>query len=114
MFWSRSRSRVVEATPTEAHERVKNGDGILVDVRDPHEWRAGHAVGARHIPLDELPQRLAELPRERPVYVICASGGRSRAAAEILHNAGFISPVNVIGGTSAWQRSNLPMERGDA
>ena len=112
MFWNRSRPHVAEATPAEAHERVTNGDGILVDVRDPHEWRAGHAVGARHIPLAELPRRVAELPRERPVYVICASGGRSRAAAEMLHNAGFVCPINVNGGTSAWQRSNLPMERG--
>lgn len=114
MFWNRSRSRVAEATPAEAHEAVNSGEGILVDVRDPHEWRAGHALGARHIPLSDLPQRLAELPRERPVYVICASGGRSRTAAELLHNAGFVSPVNVNGGTSAWQRSNLPMERGRA
>lgn len=114
MFWNRTRARVAEATPAEAHERVTNGDGILVDVRDPHEWRAGHAVGARHIPLADLPQRLAELPRERPVYLICASGGRSRAAAEMLHNAGFVCPVNVNGGTSAWQRSHLPMERGGA
>ncbi len=112
MFWNRSRSRVAEDTPAEAHERVVNGEGILVDVREPHEWRGGHAVGARHIPLAELPRRVAELPKERPVYVICESGGRSRVAAEMLHEAGFACPINVNGGTSAWQRSALPMERG--
>ena len=111
MFWNRSPSRVAEATPTDAHERLAIGEGILVDVREPHEWRAGHAAGARHIPLTELPRRAAELPKERPVYVICASGSRSRVAAEMLHKAGFACPINVNGGTSAWQRSALPMER---
>ena len=101
MFWNRSRFRVTEATPAEAHERLVQGEGILVDVRDPHEWRTGHAAGARHIPLAELPRRVAELARERPVYLICASGGRSLAAAEMLHNVGFVCPINVSGGTSA-------------
>ncbi len=114
MFWNRPRSRVAEATPAEAHERVVNGEGVLVDVREPHEWRAGHAAGARHIPLGELPRRAAELPKERPVYVICASGNRSRVAAEMLHEAGFVCPINVNGGTGAWMRSALPMERGGA
>lgn len=113
MFWNRSRSQVVEASPVEAHERLSNGDGILVDVREPNEWRAEHAVGAHHIPLAELPGRVGELPKERPVYLICASGGRSRAAAEMLTKAGFINAINVSGGTSAWQRSYLPTERGD-
>jgi rhodanese-related sulfurtransferase len=112
MFWQRPRSHVAEATPAEAHERIVSGEGILVDVREPHEWRSGHAAGARHIPLNELPRRAAELPKERPVYVICASGSRSRAAAELLHEAGFVCPINVNGGTGAWQRSALPMERG--
>lgn len=111
MFWNRSRSRVAEVMPAEAHERVSGGEGILVDVREPHEWRAGHAAGARHIPLAELPQQLAELPKDVPVYLICASGGRSRSAAEMLDQAGFVSPINVNGGTRAWQRSALPMER---
>lgn len=113
MFWNRSRSRVADATPAEAHDGLTNGDGILVDVRERHEWSAGHAAGARHIPLGELPGRMDELPKDRPVYLICASGGRSRAAVDVLHKAGFASPINVNGGTSAWQRSNLPMERAD-
>lgn len=113
MFWSRSRSRVAQVTPVEAHERVVNGEGILVDVREPHEWRAGHAAGARHIPLEQLSTRAAELAKDRPIYVICASGSRSQLAAEMLHEAGFVCPINVSGGTGAWQRSNLPMERGD-
>jgi len=114
MFWNRNRPRLAAVTPAEAHEVVSRGDGILVDVREPNEWQAGRAAGARHIPLGQLATRAAELPKDRPVYLICASGSRSQLAAEMLHRAGFVCPINVSGGTGAWLRSNLPMERGGA
>ncbi len=112
MFWNRSRSAVTEVAPAEAHQRLSQGEGILVDVREPHEWRAGHAAGARHIPLRELPGRIAELRADQPVFLICAVGGRSRSAAELLQDAGFSAPINVRGGTAAWQGAALPMEPG--
>ena len=110
MFWNRPKSTVAEATPTEAHERVTDGGGILIDVRETHEWRGGRAAGARHIPLKDLAHRSGELPKEHPVYLICASGNRSKVAAELLHRAGFACPINVSGGTSAWRRARLPIE----
>ena len=113
MFFNRSRPPVTEVAPTEAHDRLTAGEGILVDVREPHEWRAGHAAGARHIPLGELPGRIAELPADETVFLICAAGGRSRTAAEMLSDAGVGTPINVRGGTAAWQGASLPMERGD-
>lgn len=84
---------------------------VLIDVREPHEWRAGHARGARHIPLAQLPASLEDLPREAPVYLICATGNRSRNAAAFLQKNGFSRPVNVRGGTVAWQRAGLPIDR---
>lgn len=113
MFFQRLRRHVDEVAPTEAHQRLAGGEGILVDVREPHEWRAGHAAGARHIPLQDLPGRIAELPADQPVFLICAAGGRSRTAAELLQDAGFAAPINVRGGTAAWQGAALPMEPGD-
>lgn len=86
-------------------------DAVLIDVREPHEWRAGHARGARHIPLAQLPGSLGQLPREAPVYLICATGNRSRNAAAFLRKNGFSRPVNVRGGTAAWHRAGLPIER---
>lgn len=112
MFWNRPKSAVAEATPGEAHERITNDGALLIDVREPHEWRAGRAAGARHIPLGELARRAGEVPKERPVYLICASGNRSKVAAEMLHRAGFACPINVSGGTGAWMRARLPVERG--
>lgn len=112
MFRRGSRSEIGEVAPSEAHERVRSDGGALVDVREPGEWRTVRAAGARHIPLGELAHRAEELPKDRPIYLICASGNRSMVAAEMLRRAGFAQPLNVSGGTGAWIRSGLPVERG--
>lgn len=104
--------KVDEADVKEAAEGLVAEPGaVLVDVREPREWRAGHARGARHIPLGQLPASLDQLPREAPVYLICASGNRSRNATAYLQKHGFSRPVNVRGGTAAWRRAGLPMDR---
>jgi rhodanese-related sulfurtransferase len=94
-----------------ADSLAREAGAVLIDVREPDEWRAGHARGARHIPLAQLPASLDDLPREAPVYLICATGNRSRNAAAFLQKNGFSRPVNVRGGTVAWQRAGLPIDR---
>lgn len=103
-------------TPAEVQARIARGETVdLIDVRSAMEWNGGHAVGARHVPLGRIDpaavisQRLGK--PEDPIYVICASGGRSASACEAFHRAGFTQAVNVEGGTSAWSRAGLPMER---
>lgn len=73
----------------------------VVDVREPHEYVRGHVPGAVLIPLGELPDRTDELPKRSPVYVICASGKRSRTGAAILEAAGY-DAISVDGGTDGW------------
>ncbi len=106
-FWSHVR----ESTPEEALASQK-GDGLLIDVRSPEEFRGGHARGARSIPLPTLGRRASALPRERPIHLICASGNRSRGAARLLEKAGFADVSSVRGGTAAWAKTGLPVERG--
>jgi rhodanese-related sulfurtransferase len=65
------------------------GGATVIDVREPFEYVTGHVPGAALIPMGQLPSRLAELPRTAPVYVICASGNRSLAAADFLARAGI-------------------------
>lgn len=81
-------------------------DGLsLIDVREPDEWAAGHAPEAVHIPLGELPARteeLAQLPEDRPVYIVCRTGGRSARAAAWLNANGLADAVNVAGGMKSW------------
>lgn len=84
---------------------------LLVDVREHFEWRAGHARGAVHLPMMEVPARLDELPRDAPIYLICATGNRSGRVAEYLGQNGFARPINVRGGTVAWRRAGLPIDR---
>lgn len=83
----------------------------LLDVREPDEWAAGHAPEAVHIPLGELPGRvdeLSDLPDDRPLYVVCRSGGRSAQAAAWLNANGW-DAVNVAGGMKSWRTEGRPL-----
>lgn len=83
-------------------------DAWLLDVREQDEWVAGHAPGARHIPLGELGARVAEIPQDQDVYVICRSGHRSGRAAQALAGAGW-NAINVAGGMQDWAAAGRPM-----
>lgn len=93
--------------PTEARDAMERG-AVLLDVREPHEWRSGHAPKARHIPLGELSSRAGELPRNREILVVCRSGSRSARAAKML-SARRGDVANVKGGMAAWARAGLPV-----
>jgi rhodanese-related sulfurtransferase len=83
---------------------------VVIDVREPAEFREGHLPGAVNIPMGQLTRRLDELDRGRPVYVVCASGNRSGAMVDVLTAAGY-DATNVAGGTSAWIRAGRPIEK---
>ncbi len=84
------------------------GGAVLLDVRDQHEWRAGHAPKARHIPLAQLTARQRELPAGRTIITVCRSGMRSAQAARLLAGQGR-QVANLSGGMHAWARAGLPV-----
>lgn len=84
-----------------ALELVREG-ASLVDVREKHEWKAGHAREAIHIPLGALQTSTGRIPKGRPVVVVCASGARSRQAAQLLRTVG-LEATSLKGGMRAWQ-----------
>jgi rhodanese-related sulfurtransferase len=93
--------------------RLAQGNAFVLDVREAREHREGHVPGAQNVPLSVLPARMAEVPVDRPVYVICQSGGRSAQATDLLRAVG-VDAVNVLGGTSAWMDSGRPVETAKA
>jgi rhodanese-related sulfurtransferase len=92
----------------EVDARAVPDDAFLLDVREDDEWQAGHAPAATHIPLGELQQRVAEVPGDLPVYVVCRVGGRSAHAAAWLNHVG-VQAVNVDGGMQRWAAAGRDM-----
>ena len=98
----------------ELNEKLKNGRRPLVlDVRQRDEYRGGHIIGAKLIPLNELGRRMKELSKDREIVCVCASGSRSSSATRMLTGAGY-NAVNMKGGMSAWRRAKLAVRKGDA
>jgi rhodanese-related sulfurtransferase len=90
----------------------RHAEGAYVlDVRQPDEYEAGHVPGAVLVPLDQLEARQGEVPSDRPLLVICKSGGRSAKAVQVLNGAGY-DATNVAGGTMAWIDAGHPVAEG--
>jgi glyoxylase-like metal-dependent hydrolase (beta-lactamase superfamily II)/rhodanese-related sulfurtransferase len=87
------------------------GDALTLDVREPHEYAAGHIAGALLIPQAELATRLGQLPRDRPIRTICRTGSRSYHAAQFLRQSGYGDVASVAGGITAWRHGGKPLER---
>jgi len=108
----------VSVTVRELNQLVAKGSAVeLLDVRTPGEYNALHVPGAKLVPLDELDVVAFLKQREagdKPIYVLCQSGGRARKAIEKFARAGFDGCVLVEGGTQAWIEAGLPVSRGRA
>ena len=87
--------------PSVSASQVDPG-AYLLDVREPDEWDAGHAPGAHHLPMMEVPARMAEIPADADVVVVCRSGGRSGQVVSYLMGNGWENVRNLDGGMQAW------------
>lgn len=96
---------------SELSEKLKSDkQTIVIDVRQPEEYREGHIAGSKLIPLGELAKRVNELPKNKEIICVCASGSRSHSATKMLIDAGFTA-INMNGGIFAWQRAGLPVKK---
>jgi hydroxyacylglutathione hydrolase len=90
-----------------ADELASTNPPLLLDVRNPLEWAAGHIEGSINVPLNHLQERIAEIPRDRKIAVHCAGGYRSSIGASILHQHGITQLIEMVGGLAAWHASSL-------
>lgn len=97
----------VAITPVAAAELVHAG-AVIIDVREEDEWAAGHAPDARLIPVSQVAARADEIGTDRPAVIVCRTGGRSNAVAQLLNSQG-INAVNLSGGMRAWDEAGLPV-----
>ena len=94
----------------EADEMMKDGAAVI-DVREPHEYSAGHVPGAKLIPVNTVYAKREELPRDKDLIFVCAVGQRSALACEMAAAAGLTRLYNLEGGTDAWIKSGMPAEK---
>jgi rhodanese-related sulfurtransferase len=102
-------------TTGEAVRLINREKGVLIDVGEPAEYAAGHAIGARSVPFGQL-EGSKDLPSNKalPLLLMCPTGARGVRAAGVLRKAGYERAVAVAGGTAAWRDAQLPVERSAA
>jgi hydroxyacylglutathione hydrolase len=111
--WENAGYPLTSLTTVSVHELRKQRQGgerlTVLDVRTEGEWDAGHIDGAIHVHGGKLQERFAEVPRDRPVAVVCGSGYRASIAASFLRREGYDDVRNVMGGMTAWKAAGLPV-----
>ena len=98
-----------EISIADAHQLYQEGVFFL-DVRTQEEWDDFHAPNTTLIPLDQLPNRVNELPSDEPIVVVCRSGNRSQAGRDILLDNGFEQVTSMAGGLNAWRSAGYPIQ----
>jgi rhodanese-related sulfurtransferase len=100
---------VAHISVAQAYQKFQQG-AFFLDVRSQEEWDQVHIANSTLIPLDELPNKLSELPNDRDIVVVCLSGHRSEEGVTILRNAGFSRATCMTGGLTAWKAAGYPLE----
>jgi rhodanese-related sulfurtransferase len=98
----------------QATQLINREDALVLDVRDPGEFGAGHILGAKNLPLSRIDAGGAEIAakrKDKPVIVYCDTGNRAAKAAAALKSQGFAKVVSLSGGLGAWQQAGLPVEK---
>jgi rhodanese-related sulfurtransferase len=90
----------------------RDAGAFILDVRQPDEWNEAHIPDSTLIPLDQLPNRINELPKDREIVVVCRSGNRSAQGRDLLLEAGFTDVTSMAGGLNQWKTAGYPTVSG--
>ena len=110
LLFSPKGTQSVEITPAQAFAKYQQGAFVL-DVRSQDEWNQYHIHDSKLIPLDELSNRITELPKDKDIVVVCLSGHRSQSGSAVLQQAGITRVFCLRGGLKAWMDANYPIEK---
>jgi rhodanese-related sulfurtransferase len=99
----------IHISVTQAYQKYQEG-AFFLDVRSQEEWDQVHIANSTLITLDELQNRLSELPKDRDIVVVCLSGHRSEEGVKTLRNAGFSHVNCMTGGLTVWEAAGYPLE----
>ena len=99
--------------PADVAQQIKDPKTapFVLDVRTPEEFAEGHVPGAKNIPVADVGERAAEVPKDRPVVVYCRSGARVKRANAILRERGYTNLIEMEGSMLAWDAAKLPVEK---
>lgn len=116
LLWNIFGNRVRGITDVDVNgavQLINHKNALVLDVRQPDEYKAGHLLNAQLIPLGKLKERIGELMKyqDKPIVVVCRSGNRSGMACGTLAKLGFTQTYNLTGGMMAWQKANLPVQK---
>ena len=97
--------------PMQTTQLINRRNALIIDIRTPEDFAAGHLPQAKHIALDTLANKVPQLGRSKttPVVVVCQTGLRSQRACATIRTAGYAEVFNLEGGILAWQKSGLPL-----
>ena len=100
-------------SPQQAVQMINREKAQVIDVCSAEEFAAGHLIGARHVPLDQLEQQLAGVAKNKsqPLILVCASGMRSKRAVAVAKKLGYEQAHSLTGGLKGWKEANLPVEK---
>jgi rhodanese-related sulfurtransferase len=106
-------SRGREVGVVEAVHLINRKDAVIIDVREPNEFKGGHIPNARNLPVGQIKDRVKELEKlkSKPLLLVCQTGSRSAQACAGLLTGGFAQVVALSGGMAAWQQAGMPVEK---
>jgi rhodanese-related sulfurtransferase len=102
----------IDVAEADRRRREASPQPLIVDVREPNEFAAVRLDDVALLPMSSFAERFGELPKDRPLLVMCAAGSRSAAATAHLLRNGYTDVLNVAGGITDWERSGLPVRHG--
>lgn len=107
---SSSAGLATEISTAKANQLYNDKSAFFVDVREQDEWDSFHIPGTTLIPLGQLASRLNEVPKDKPIVVVCRSGNRSKQGRDILLQAGYTNVTSMAGGVTEWKTNGYPIE----